>query len=121
MTGKGKVVRADFELVRRDASARTLMWSQRLAGSPFERLLRRAETELQLAPAASPEAPDEAAAAEAPAPAAGAGAGERATEVTIELRQDLAGILPRFGSFMVRRAALATVEEALDGLERISG
>ena len=38
-----------------------------------------------------------------------------------ERRQTLAGLLPRFGSYMVRRAAAATIEEALDGLERISG
>jgi hypothetical protein len=52
-----------------------------------------------------------------------------ATEVTIELRQEmsrgsgrrLGGSVPRAGSFMVRRAAVATVQEALDGLERISG
>ena len=44
-----------------------------------------------------------------------------ATRVTIELRQTLTGFLPRLGSYMVRRAAVATIEEALDGLERISG
>jgi len=51
--------------------------------------------------------------------------------VTIELRQTLAGasllkgalgsFAPRIGGGMVRRAAQATVEEALDSLERISG
>jgi hypothetical protein len=44
-----------------------------------------------------------------------------ATEVTIELRQTLNGFLARLGGYMVRRAAAATLEEALDGLERISG
>ena len=44
-----------------------------------------------------------------------------ATEVTIELRQSLSGFFPRFGGFMVRRAAAGTLDEALDGLERISG
>ena len=51
-----------------------------------------------------------------------------ATEVTIELRQELSkgsakigGSVPKAGSFLVRRAAVATVREALDGLERISG
>ena len=47
-------------------------------------------------------------------------AGER-TSVTIELRQKLSGFFPRFGGFMVRRAAAATLDEALDGLERVSG
>jgi hypothetical protein len=43
------------------------------------------------------------------------------TSVTLELQQSLNGFFPRFGGFMVRRAAAATLEEALDGLERISG
>ena len=42
--------------------------------------------------------------------------------MTIELRQTLTrGLRPGFGGHMVRRAAAATLEEALDGLERISG
>jgi hypothetical protein len=41
--------------------------------------------------------------------------------VTIELRQALNGFFPRFGGYMVRRAARATLDEALDGLERIGG
>jgi uncharacterized protein YndB with AHSA1/START domain len=95
-TTRGKVVRADFELIAADERARTLTWQQRLAGTPFARLLRSAETLVSLE-------------------ATGEG-----TRVTIELRQTLAGLLPRLGSFMVRRAAVATIEEALDGLERIS-
>ena len=43
------------------------------------------------------------------------------TRVTIELEQKLTGFFPRFGGFMVRRAAQATLDEALDGLERIGG
>ena len=59
--------------------------------------------------------------------AAAGGGGEaprgrtRASRSTIELRQALTGVLPRFGGFIVRRAAAATLDEALDGLERISG
>ena len=41
--------------------------------------------------------------------------------MTIELRQAPAGFFARFGGFMVRRAAAHTLDEALDGLERISG
>lgn len=52
---------------------------------------------------------------------AGGAAEAKATEVTIELRQTLNGIMSRFGSYMVRRAAARTIEEALDGLEGISG
>lgn len=96
-TAKGKVVRADFELVGADESSRTLTWEQQLAGTPFGRLLSSAVTMVRL-----DDAPD-------------------GTRVTIELSQKLTGILPRLGSWMVRRAAVATIEEALDGLERISG
>jgi uncharacterized protein YndB with AHSA1/START domain len=96
-TAKGKTVRADFELVDADEGSGTLRWEQRLAGTPFGRLLSSAATMVSLEPA--PEG----------------------TRVTIELRQTLTGFLPRFGSYMVRRAAVATIEEALDGLERISG
>jgi uncharacterized protein YndB with AHSA1/START domain len=96
-TARGKVVRADFELIAADERTRTLTWRQRLADTPFARLLSSAETLVSLE-------------------AAGEG-----THVTIELRQTLTGFLPRLGSYMVRRAAATTIEEALDGLERISG
>jgi uncharacterized protein YndB with AHSA1/START domain len=96
-TARGKLVRADFELVESDEHARSLTWEQRLAGTPFARLLSSAETKVSLEQA-----------------------GE-GTSVTIELRQTLTGFFPRFGGFMVRRAAAATIDEALDGLERISG
>ena len=99
-TAKGKAVRADFDLVRADEQLRSLTWSQRVQGTPFGRLLKSAETDVRLAPGQ---------------------AGTPETEVTIELRQALTGFFPRFGGFMVRRAALATIDEALDGLERISG
>jgi carbon monoxide dehydrogenase subunit G len=98
-TEKGKTVRADFCVVEQDALAHRLTWEQLVQGTPFGRVLSSAHTEVRLAPAA-----------EAPA-----------TEVTIELRQTLNGAAARFGSFMVRRAAAATIEQALDGLERISG
>jgi uncharacterized protein YndB with AHSA1/START domain len=96
-TRKGKTVRADFDVVAADESAHLLTWAQRVQGTPFARVLSAAETDVRLS-------------------AAGA-----QTEVTIELRQTLAGFFPRFGSHMVRRAAAATIDEALDGLERISG
>jgi uncharacterized protein YndB with AHSA1/START domain len=103
-TRKGKLVRADFN-VRCDEAQRTLTWVQRVEGTPFASVLKAAETELRLAPAGSQ------------------------TEVTIELRQDMAvgsarhspfmSLAPRFGGPLVRRAAAATLEQALDGLERI--
>jgi uncharacterized protein YndB with AHSA1/START domain len=115
-TSKGKVVRADFQLVQADGGPRALRWSQRVEGTPFARLLKSAETEVSLQPAAAV-SPSQA----GPPSASADGSGEAATEVTIELRQTLTGFFPRFGGYMVRRAAAATIEEALDGLERIGG
>ncbi len=94
----GRSVRADFELVQIDPDARHVHWAQQLQGTPFARVLRSSEVEIRLAPSA----PD-------------------ATEVTLELHQTLAGFLPRLGSFLARRAAAQTLEEALEGLERIGG
>lgn len=102
-TGKGKVVRADFERLRVDEQAMTLSYAQRVRGTPFERVLRCSEIHVRLAavhPDAQLTAPD-------------------ATRVTIELRQAMTGFFPRFGGFLVRRASTATLDEALDGLERI--
>jgi uncharacterized protein YndB with AHSA1/START domain len=96
-TSKGKAVRADFRLVRAEEQTHSLAWEQQLEGTPFARVLSSSETLVTLQPA-----------------------GER-TSVTIELHQKLGGFFPRFGGFMVRRAAGATLDEALDGLERISG
>jgi uncharacterized protein YndB with AHSA1/START domain len=118
-TRKGKVVRADFSVLSCDEAARRMTWSQQVQGTPFERVLESAETEVRLEPAV-PSAP----------PSVGQAPGA-CTEVTIELRQEMArysprfgrftGLSPRFGGHMVKRAATATLEEALDGLERISG
>jgi len=99
-TKKGKLVRADFDVVRVDEDAHELRWAQRVAGTPFARVLSSAETDVRLEPAD--------------------GASARAN-VTLELRQTLTGFFPRFGGHLMRRAATATLEEALDGLERISG
>jgi len=95
-TAKGKVVRADFNVVLLEESARRLKWEQRVEGTPFAHVLKAAETEVRLAAAGS------------------------ATEVTIELHQSLNGVFSRFGGYMVRRAANETIDGALDGLERIS-
>jgi hypothetical protein len=110
-TKKGKTVRADFELLRVEASERTVCWEQILDGTPFAAVLASSETEVQL---------------KADGPAA-------VTEVTIELRQQMSGgrAVPSgvrssrranlsWGSRLVRKAAAATLDEALDGLERIS-
>ncbi len=96
-TRKGKLVRADFKIVACDGAARSLTWVQQVEGSPFARVLKSAETEVRLHAGSA-----------------------QATEVTIELRQVLNGV-SRFGGYMVRRAARATLDEALNGLERIGG
>ncbi len=96
-TRKGKVVRADFHLVQVEGDMHRLRWEQSVEGTPFANLLKSAATEVRLTPAGA------------------------ATEVTIELQQTLNGFFSRFGGYMVRRAAAATIQDALDGLERISG
>jgi uncharacterized protein YndB with AHSA1/START domain len=96
-TSRGRVVRADFALTATDRARGRLCWEQQVAGTPFARVLRTAVTEIGLEPLDS------------------------GTRVTIELRQTLSGIFPRVGAWMVRRAREATLDGALDGLERISG
>ena len=98
-TAKGKVVRADFQLVRADAQARDARVGAAARGHAVRARAR----------------------APRPAPDAALQSDGEATSVTIELRQTLSGFFPRFGGFMVRRAAAATLDEALDGLERVSG
>jgi uncharacterized protein YndB with AHSA1/START domain len=91
MTAKGKPVRADFRLLESEPPHRR-QWSQALEGSPFERLMNEAVTEVRLEPA-----------------------GGAATLVTIELHQRLRGFA-RLGGFMVRRASRRLLDEALEGL-----
>jgi uncharacterized protein YndB with AHSA1/START domain len=112
MGPSGKIVRADFELLERVERQR-IVWSQQVENTPFARVLRSAETEISLADAPSADA--------------------LATEVSVELRQELQGFrgsgavslrlsgVSRFGGPLVRRAALSTIDEALDSLERIVG
>jgi uncharacterized protein YndB with AHSA1/START domain len=101
MSGKGKMVRADFK--RLDAvPEHSVVWAQQVENTPFARILTSAETEIGLS--------DGGVAGDGPA-----------TEVTIELRQTLHGFFARLGSHLVRRAAASTIDEALDSLERIVG
>jgi carbon monoxide dehydrogenase subunit G len=96
-TAKGKLVRADFRLRRSTAGSHMLVWEQQLEGTPFARVLSFAETRVRLEPDAA------------------------ATIVTIELEQRVNGVFARLGGFIVRRAAAATIEQALEGLARIGG
>jgi uncharacterized protein YndB with AHSA1/START domain len=94
-TKKGRAVRADFRLLDSDPPWRR-RWEQELAGTPFERVLSAATTEIQLEP------------------------NDEGTRVKIELRQKLRGY-SRVGGFMLRRATRTKLDEALDGLERVCG
>ena len=94
-TERGKPVRADFRVVSSDAPS-LRSWAQQVAGTPFERILARSETEIRLEPAAE------------------------GTVVAISLSQRLRG-LALLGSFMVRAAARRQLDEALDGLEALVG
>lgn len=112
-TRKGKLMRADHDIVEADPQRRRLVWEQRVEGTPFAGVLASSRTTLTLTPA-----PDDP---------------KGATRVTIELRQRLARgwdpwpdqpsrLRPRpMSSHMIHRAAGRTVTEALDGLERIGG
>lgn len=111
----GKVVRADFSVLEATPERRAV-WSQLVEGTPFENVLRSAVTQIDLTPIAD-------------------GGGAR-TEVRIELRQELPGPwggggggllagwirgVTRFGGPLVRRAAAATLRQALEGLARTLG
>jgi uncharacterized protein YndB with AHSA1/START domain len=96
-TDKGRSVRADFRVLESRAPE-VRRWAQQVAGSPFERLLRSAETEVRLEPA---------------------GDGDR-TRVTVTVRQRLRGV-GALGGFMVRRATRGQADEALAALARLHG
>jgi uncharacterized protein YndB with AHSA1/START domain len=91
MTGKGKPVRADYRLISSEPPVRRV-WAQEVKGTPFERVLREATTEVDVRSAPG-----------------------TATEVTIEISQRLRGFA-RLGGFMVRRATRRLLDEALEGL-----
>jgi uncharacterized protein YndB with AHSA1/START domain len=97
MTKKGRAVRIDFRLLESsppgEAPGRRC-WEQELAGTPFERLLGEAITEILVEPA------------------------DDGTLVKLAQRQKLRGY-SKFGGFMLRRATRARLDDALAGLERI--
>ena len=131
LTGpSGKIVRADFKLLEQ-VDRQRIVWSQQVENTPFARVLRSAETEITLAGASGGTLP--AAKARRGRP------GRRTWRASLGYRGDdraapgVAGLLAqagqriwigglsRFGSPLVRRAARSTIDEALDGLERIMG
>ncbi len=94
LTKKGRSVRIDFTVLESEPPWRRV-WQQEVAGTPFERVLGESVTEITLEPV------------------------DAGTEVTIELRQQLRGY-SRTGGFLLRRATGTRLDEALEGLERIT-
>jgi hypothetical protein len=72
-------------------------WAQQLVNTPFERVLAASEVEVRLEPD-----------------------GAAATRVAMSLVQRLRGMAV-LGSFMVRRAAVRQLDDALNGLETLVG
>jgi uncharacterized protein YndB with AHSA1/START domain len=99
-TRKGRPVRMDFRLLRSEPPGPGgeppghRVWEQEIAGTPFERVLGEATTEVLVEPA------------------------DGATRVTIALTQKLRGY-SRTGGFLLRRATRDKLDEALDGLAEI--
>ena len=93
VTKRGRLVRLDFRLVESDPPS-VRRWEQELAGTPFERVLNKAVTEIRL---------------EARPPG---------THVTIEQRQQLRGY-SRTGGLLLRRATGKRLAQALARLEQI--
>ncbi len=91
-TAEGRGVRADFRCGGRVEGER-FEWEQLIAGTPFERHLRRYEVMVVLAE------------------------DEGGTKVDLTGAQTLRG-LSRLGSPMMRRGQGALLDEALDGIER---
>lgn len=100
-TKRRHTVRADFRLLTSEppdagTSPGRRIWAQELAGTPFERVLREAVTEVVVDPV------------------------EDGTRVTIAQRHRLRGF-SRTGALPMRRAIGRRLDEALDGLARIFG
>jgi uncharacterized protein YndB with AHSA1/START domain len=94
-TKRGRSVRIDFRVLVSEPP-NTRAWEQEVAGTPFERVLRSSVIEVRLDPVPA------------------------GTEVTISQEQKLRGY-SRTGGFLVRRATAAKLDEALEGLARITG
>jgi hypothetical protein len=122
-SSRGRLLRADFALRDLHRQTHTVHWEQLVENTPFARLLKSAHTTVSLAPAsdAGPRPGSGTATAAQATEVTEAAVATEATEVTIELTQTLNGFFSRFGSVMVRKAAIQTLDEALDGLERIAG
>jgi len=94
-TDGGTQVRADYS-GEAQAPERRFSWEQQLAGTPFERIMKRARVEVGVEPAAG---------------------GEASSSVTIRSEESLRG-LSRLGGAMIRTAARRRLDDALEGLQR---
>ncbi|MSO41766.1 MAG: hypothetical protein EXQ70_07755 [Solirubrobacterales bacterium] len=92
-TKDGRRVRADYRCVSA-ASGERYIYEQLLQGTPFDRILSSARTEIRIKPR------------------------DGITEVTLAHEQKLRG-LSRLGTPMMRRATGRTLSEALGGLEEV--
>jgi uncharacterized protein YndB with AHSA1/START domain len=92
-TDRGRAVRADFRVLESRAP-RVRRFAQDVDGTPFERLLRAAETEIRLEPH------------------------DGGTRVTVTIRQRLRGI-GALGGFVVHRATRRQADDALAALARL--
>jgi uncharacterized protein YndB with AHSA1/START domain len=95
VTKRGRPVRADFHLLVSEPPWRRC-WEQEVVGTPFERVLDEAITEIMLEPV------------------------NGGTQVTIAQRQKLRGY-SRTGGLLLRRATKGKLREAVEGLERACG
>jgi uncharacterized protein YndB with AHSA1/START domain len=99
MTSKGRGVRIDFRMLDAtppDGQAPgVLRWEQDVIGTPFERVLNSATTEITVEPAAE------------------------GSLVKLTLVQKMRGT-SRLGGFMLRRATRTRLTEALENLARIA-
>jgi uncharacterized protein YndB with AHSA1/START domain len=93
---KGAAVRMDFAIGNR-FKPREIAWEQELEGTPFERLVARAQTRITLAPA---------------------GDGETSTNVELTLERRMKGV-NRLGGFLLARAHRQELDEALAALQAL--
>jgi uncharacterized protein YndB with AHSA1/START domain len=96
-TTEGRGVRADYRCLS-SARGERYVWEQQLAGSPFERHLRRSVVEIGLR----------------------GGGRDGGTEVSLTSEQRLRG-MSRLGSPMMRGGQGKILESALDGIETALG
>ena len=94
-TDRGRSVRADFRIVESRAPERRV-WEQEIAGTPFERIMFSARTEIVLAPR------------------------DGGTRVTLVLRQQMRGTA-RSAGWIVRRGTRKVLDDALRALEELHG